>query len=148
MPKIGFASLNRPLQFKTAIFLHRHRLRQAQQPNIVWAQPRSIIVQPRAARYQREPAADRPQRRFNTALTAIPGIGEDFPDPVELRLAAPHAPKRSRKFCRNFVQYGRRIIPNTAAYYLMHILINKMHSNNTAIRRRWFCATARNKTNH
>jgi hypothetical protein len=30
----------------------------------------------------------------------------------------------------------------------MHMHINKMHSNNTAIRRRWFCATARNKTNH
>jgi hypothetical protein len=135
MPKIGFAPLNRPFRFKTAIFQRRHLPRQAQQPNIVRAQPRSIIVQPRAARYQLKPA-DKPERRFNSTLTAIPGIGEDFLDPVELRLAARHAPKRSRKFCRNFVQYSRRIIPDTAAYYLIPTLINKMHSNNTAIRRR------------
>jgi hypothetical protein len=134
MPKIGFASLNRPFRFKTAIFLRRHRPRQAQQPNVVRARPRSIIVQPRAARYQLKPSG-KPERRVNSTLTAIPGIGKDLLDPVELRLAVRHAPKRSRKFCRNFVQYCRRIIPNTATYYLIRMLINEMHSNNTAIPR-------------
>jgi hypothetical protein len=151
MPKIGFASLNRCFRFKTAIFtaifLRRHLPRRAQQPNIARAQPRSIIAQPRAARYQLKPS-DKAKRRFNSTLTAIPAIGKDFLDPVELRLASRHVPKRSRKFCRNFVQRSRRIIPNTATYYLIHMHINKMHSNNTAIRHRWLCATARNKTNH
>src|SRR6202030_4092313 len=96
LPKIGFASPNRLFRFKTAIFLRRHLPRQAQQPNIVRAQSRSIIVQPRAARYQLEPA-DTPERRFNSTLAAIPGIGENFLDPAEFRLAVPHAPKRSRK---------------------------------------------------
>jgi hypothetical protein len=131
VPKIGFASLDRPFRFKTAIFLRGRLPRQGQQPNIARAQSRSIIVQPRAARYQLKPS-DKSERRLNSTLTAIPGIGKDFLDPVELRLASRHAPKRSRKFCRNFVQYSRRIIPNAATYYRIHMHINKMHSNNTA----------------
>jgi hypothetical protein len=96
MPKIGFAALNRPFRFTTAIFLRGHLPRQGQQPNIARAQPRSIIVQPRAARYQLKPS-DKSERRLNSTL-AIPGIGKDFLDPVELRLASRHAPKKAENF--------------------------------------------------